>query len=92
VGRGVVLTYHIRKRTLAKASQYSVPRDAMRSATEEWMEICGIEFQHVVENDANESARKKSPTSILCAVPRCGRRVHWQRHFFPTIRRSGEWY
>jgi len=47
---GVVLSYHIRKETFTDA-EYRDVRANMNAATKAWMDICGVEFNHVVELD-----------------------------------------
>jgi len=59
---GVALSYHVRKETFPKESQYTLARSSVLSATEEWMATCGIEFKYVPELDDNPAARTATPT------------------------------
>jgi len=53
---GVVLTYYIQKETFP-GNLYSTVRSCMTDATQAWMDVCGIEFRHMVQLDSDAAAR-----------------------------------
>lgn len=54
---GVVLSYFVAKETFPQANQYTTAREAMRTATEDWMKICGVVFEYKPALDTNPTAR-----------------------------------
>ena len=59
---GVVLSYHVRKETFPDTDRYKLARASVVQASGEWMNTCGVDFQHVPEQDDNLELRTKSPT------------------------------
>lgn len=53
---GVILSYYIRKETFT-AGEYPDVRSNMNSATQAWMDTCGVEFRHLVKLDDDTAAR-----------------------------------
>ena len=53
---GVILSYYIQKETFP-GDQYATVRSSMNDATAGWMELCGIQFQHLVALDSDPVAR-----------------------------------
>jgi hypothetical protein len=59
---GVVLSYHVRRETFPTLEQYETARDCVLTATEEWMETCGVEFRHDAQQDEDPASRSSAPS------------------------------
>jgi len=53
----VVLRYYIKKETFPSDAQYKTVRENIRTATEDWMKVCGIQFEYLSSLDADTAAR-----------------------------------
>jgi Matrixin len=52
---GAVLTYAVLRQTFPDASSYRHVVEAMRQATDEWMDTCGVEFEHKQQLDSSNT-------------------------------------
>ena len=60
---GKVLTYYIAKETFSP-EQYIIVRDSIRDATEDWMKVCGIQFEYQPQLDTNNTKRNDALFSV----------------------------
>jgi hypothetical protein len=62
---GTVLSYRVAKGTFADDDKYNMVVKNMKAATKEWMDTCGVEFEHMAELDAQAGV---GPAGALFAV------------------------
>ena len=62
---GVVLSYCVLRNTFETNDRYEEVRESMRGATEEWEEVCGIEFEHREDLDDSPTT---TPDGVLFPV------------------------
>lgn len=62
---GVVLSYCVLENTFSSDAQYEEVRENMATATREWQDVCGIEFEHKEELDSSPTT---SPDGVLFPV------------------------
>jgi hypothetical protein len=48
---GLTLSYFVSKETFPNQSQYQTARESVRTATEDWMKVCGIRFEYQPQLD-----------------------------------------
>ncbi|MEO8076114.1 MAG: hypothetical protein ABI818_07280, partial [Acidobacteriota bacterium] len=54
---GKVLSFYVAKETFPDAASYRKARENVRTATEEWMNVCGVEFAYRGPLDTHPEAR-----------------------------------
>jgi hypothetical protein len=54
---GMILSYFVSRETFPSQQQYQTAREAVRSATEDWMKVCGVQFEYRPQLDTDPSAR-----------------------------------
>jgi hypothetical protein len=60
-----VLAFYIKKETFPSDAEYTTVRENIRTATEDWMKVCGIQFEYLPALDTDPAAR---PGSALFPV------------------------
>lgn len=78
---GYVLSYYVAKETFPEDSKYRAVRENVRTATENWMAICGIEFQYRGELDTDQG--KRSGSAVFSVVHQDVNGVFIAAAFFP---------
>jgi hypothetical protein len=56
---GKVLSYYVARETFPDDAAYRTAREAVRSAAEAWMEVCGVNFEYLAEMDGDPQARSE---------------------------------
>jgi hypothetical protein len=54
---GKVLSFYVEKETFPDEATYKTARESVRTATEDWMKVCGVEFAYRGDLDANAALR-----------------------------------
>ena len=55
---GLALTYCVDRETFPDQNKYSQVRDSVRTATEQWMAVCGVAFEYKPELDNDAAGRE----------------------------------
>lgn len=55
---GLALSFYVAKETFPTQEKYSTARESVRSATEDWMAACGVQFQYKPELDTAAPAAR----------------------------------
>jgi hypothetical protein len=62
---GVKLSYCVLKPTFLNNEHYTIARDNMKKATQDWEAVCGIKFEHIEDLDNSATLQ---PTGVLFTV------------------------
>jgi len=62
---GLVLTFYVAKESFPTQDAYLTARESVRTAVEDWMAVCGVQFQYLPQLDADPEAR---PGSAIFSV------------------------
>lgn len=83
---GVVLTFCVLRDTFPTEQQYRMVVDSTVRAAQDWMDVCGIEFQYLPDRDASSSVRPEGVTFPVRYIDAGGAFI--ASAFFPTDMKS----